>query len=55
MLGWISDSACAGAQEEIEEAARLANAHAFIIALPKGYSTVVSLVVCYPCNDCMDD
>lgn len=30
-------------QEEIEEAARLSNAHAFIMALPRGYSTVVCL------------
>lgn len=29
-------------QEEIEEAARLSNAHAFITALPRGYSTIVS-------------
>ena len=31
-------------QEEVEEAARLANAHAFIMALPRGYSTMVGLI-----------
>lgn len=34
---------CEGAtQEDIEAAAKAANAHNFISALPKGYSTVVT-------------
>jgi ATP-binding cassette subfamily B protein/subfamily B ATP-binding cassette protein MsbA len=32
---------CGAAQSEIEEAARLANAHEFITRLPQGYATVV--------------
>ena len=40
----------AGLQEEIEEAARLSNAHAFIMALPRGYSTLVPLGPPFPSN-----
>ena len=34
-------------QAEIEEAARLANAHSFICSLPHGYATQVDMPGCF--------
>lgn len=43
LLGRDSESTT---QAEMEEAARVANAHSFIIKLPKGYDTQVVILFC---------
>ena len=37
----VASDAMAPTQEEIEEAARMANAHDFIMSFPEGYDTMV--------------